>query len=84
VLKNKKKRQVIKTLTLKQKVKHHYMKQDDGVCKIDKEQNNYLFLFFVNKFLLFSVSRMKIEESFFEKLQKQSAREMLQKLREEK
>jgi hypothetical protein len=64
-------------------VKHHYTNQDDGVSKINKEQNNYLFLFFANKILLCSISRMKIEESFVEKLQKQS-KEMLQKLREQK
>jgi hypothetical protein len=49
VSKNKKKGQIIKTLTLKWKVKHHYMKRDDGIYIIDKEQNNFLFLFSANK-----------------------------------
>jgi hypothetical protein len=53
VSKNKKKGQVIHMLALKQKVQHHYMKQDDGVSIIGKEHNNYLFLFFVKNFLLF-------------------------------
>ncbi len=50
--KNKKKGQVIKTLTLKQKMKRHYMRQDD-VSTNDKKQNNSSFLFSINKFLLF-------------------------------
>jgi hypothetical protein len=70
--KNKKNGQVIKTLTLKQKVKHHYTKQDDGTFIINKEQNNSSFLFSVNKFLSFSISRMNTKESFVEKLQRQS------------
>jgi hypothetical protein len=43
--KNKKTGQVIKTLTLKQKVQHHYTKQDDGTSTIDKEQYNSSFCF---------------------------------------
>jgi hypothetical protein len=38
--------------------------------KLAKKKNNYLFLFFANKFLLFSISRMNVEESIIEKLQK--------------
>jgi hypothetical protein len=37
VSKNMKKKQIIKTLTLKQKVKRHYTKKDDGVSIADKE-----------------------------------------------
>jgi hypothetical protein len=37
VSKKKKKGQVIKTLTLKQKVKHNYTKWDNGVSANDKE-----------------------------------------------
>jgi hypothetical protein len=66
--KNKKKGQVIITLTLKRKVKCHYTKQNDGIFAIDKEQNNSSFLFSTNKFLLFSISKMNIKESFIEKL----------------
>jgi hypothetical protein len=77
VSKNKKKGQIIETLTLKQKVKHCYTKRNDGVFTVDKEHKNFSFLFVVNMFLLFSISRMNIEESFIEKLQKQS-REKLQ------
>jgi hypothetical protein len=32
-----KKRQIIKTLTLKKKMKHHFMKQGDCVLKGDKQ-----------------------------------------------
>ncbi len=68
MLKNKKKGQVIKTLTPKQVMKCHYTKWNDGISTIDKEQNNYSFLFFANKFLLFSISKMNAKESFVEKL----------------
>jgi hypothetical protein len=56
------------TLTLKWKMKCNYTKRDDGVYANDKEQKNSSFLFFANKFLSFSISRMSIEESFVEKL----------------
>jgi hypothetical protein len=46
---------------LKRKVKCHYTKRDDGVSKISKIQNNYLFLFFANKFLLFSIFKMNVK-----------------------
>jgi hypothetical protein len=70
--KNKKKGQIIKTLTLKWKVKRHYMKRDDGVSTVGKKQNNSLFLLAINNFLSFSIFRMNVEESFVEKLQKNS------------
>jgi hypothetical protein len=71
VSKNKKKGQIIKTLTLRWKVKHHYMKQDDGISTIDKEKNNSSFLFSTNKFLSFSISRMNTKENNIEKFQRQ-------------
>jgi hypothetical protein len=83
VSKNKKKGQVIKTLTLKRKVKHHYTKRNDGISIVNKKQNNFSFLFFANKSLLFFVSKMSIEKSFVEELHKQS-RKRLYKFREEK
>jgi hypothetical protein len=48
------------------------MKWNDGVFAVGKEQNNFFFLLAINKFLLFSISRMNMEESFVEKLQKNS------------
>jgi hypothetical protein len=44
---------------------------------------SFSFSFSTNKFLSFFVSGMSVEESFMEKLQKQS-RDKLQKLREKK
>ncbi len=81
--KKKRKGQIIKTLTLKWKVKCHYMKQSDGVFLASKEHNNSLFSFSTNMFLSFSISKMSTKESFVEKLQRQF-REKLQKLKEEK
>jgi len=60
----------------------HYTKWNDGLSVNGKKQNNFLFLFSINKFLLFSISGMNVEEKIVEKLQRQS-REKLQKLREE-
>jgi hypothetical protein len=65
--KNKKMGQVIKTVTVKWKVKHDYMKQDDGISTTKKKQN-FLFLCFANIFLSFSISRMGTQESFIENL----------------
>jgi hypothetical protein len=79
---NLKKIQTIKTLALKQKVKRHFMKRSDNVSKGNKHQNNYLFSFSISRFQLFFVSRMNIEESLLENLQRKS-REKLQKLKEE-
>jgi hypothetical protein len=76
VSKNKKKWQIIQTLTLKQKVKHHYTKRGDGIFDVDKEQNDYSFSFFVNKFLTFYISKMSTKENFVEKLQKQSRKRL--------
>jgi hypothetical protein len=45
VSKNQGKGQIIKMLTLKCKVKCHFMKRDDYVSKGDKEQNTFSFLF---------------------------------------
>jgi hypothetical protein len=53
-------------------VRCHYTKQNDGIFAISKEHNNSSLLFFANKFLLFFISRMSVEESFAEKLQRQS------------
>jgi hypothetical protein len=72
VLKNKKKGQVIQTLTLKQKVKRHYTRRYDGVFTTSKAHNNFSFSFFANKFMSFSIYKMNVEESFVENLQKQS------------
>ncbi len=51
--KNQGKGQIIRMLTLKCKVKCHFMKQDDYVSKGDKEQNTFSFLSSTNKLLLF-------------------------------
>jgi hypothetical protein len=81
--KNKKKRQIIKTLTLKHKMKHHYTKWNNGIFVADKENSDSLSPFSANKFLPFSISRMSVEENFVEKLQRQS-KKRLQKLKQEK
>jgi hypothetical protein len=57
------------------------MKQDDGIFEIGK--NNYLFLVFANSFLLFSISKMNVEERIIEKLQKTIKKETTN-LKEEK
>jgi hypothetical protein len=57
-------------LTLKQKVKCHFMKRNEYISEGNKEQNNSLFSLFVSKLLSFFVSRMSAEEIFVEKLQK--------------
>jgi hypothetical protein len=54
--KNKKKGQIIKTLTLKWKMKRHYMKRSDGISTASKEQNDSSFSFFANKFFSFFIS----------------------------
>jgi len=54
------------------------MKRGDGISTFDKENNDSLFSFFANKFLSFLISRMSANESFVEKLQRQS-KEKLQK-----
>jgi hypothetical protein len=56
---------------LKWNVKCHYTKQDDSVFVINKECNNSSFLFSTNKFVMFLISRMSVEESIVEKLQRQ-------------
>jgi hypothetical protein len=76
-------RKIIKTLTLKRKVKHHFRKQNDCITKGNKQQSTFSFSFFASKFLSFFVFRMNVEEIFVEKLQKQS-KKRLQKLRKEK
>ncbi len=79
---NLKKIQIIKTLVLKQKVKHHFMKHGDIVLEGDKHQNDSLFLFSTSRFQSFFVSRMSVEEKLVEKLQRQS-KVKLEKLKEE-
>ncbi len=69
-------------LALKRKVKRHFMKQGDNTSKGSKHYNDSLFLFSTSKFELFFVSKMNVEKSFVEKLQRQS-REKLQNLKEE-
>jgi hypothetical protein len=51
-------------------MKHHYTKIGDGIYVANKEQNDYLFLFFVNKFMSFSISKMNTEKNFVENLPK--------------
>jgi hypothetical protein len=67
VTKKQKNGQIIKTLTLKQKVKCYFTKQDDYVSKEGKQQSASSFSFSANKFLSFFVSRLSVEESFVEK-----------------
>ncbi len=69
-------------LALKRKVKHHFMKCGDNISEGGKHQNDYLFSFSTNKFKSFFISRMNVEESLVEKLQRQF-RQKLQKLKEE-
>ncbi len=69
-------------MALKQKVKHHFMKCGDNISKGGKHYNNSLFLFSKNKFQSCFVSRMSVEESLVEKLQRQF-KEKLQKLKKE-
>jgi len=59
----------IRMLTLKQKVKHHFMKQNDYVLEGGKQQSVYSFSFSTNKFLLFFASKMSVKKHFVEKLQ---------------
>ncbi len=59
-------------LTLKQKVKCHFMKRNDYVLEGNKQQNTSSFLFFASKFLSFFVFRMNVEGNFVVKLQRQS------------
>jgi hypothetical protein len=68
VSKNKKK----KTLTLRWKVKCDFIKQDDFILEGGKQHSASSFLFFTNKYLSFFVSKMIVEESFVEKLERQS------------
>jgi hypothetical protein len=70
VSKKEEKRQIIKTLTLKQKVKCHFMKSCDCISEGDKQYSDFLF-FSTSRFLLVFVSRMSVEESFVEKLKRQ-------------
>jgi len=58
------------------------MKQGDYVSKSNKHQSDSLFLFSLSRFQLFFVSRMSVETSFVEKLQRPS-KEKLLKLKEE-
>jgi hypothetical protein len=55
-------------LTLKQKEKCHYMKQDDYMSKGGKEQSASSISFSTSNSLSFFVSRMSVEENFVEKL----------------
>jgi hypothetical protein len=58
------------------------MKQVDNISKSGKHQSDSLFSFSTSKFQSFFISKMSAEESFVEKLQRQS-RKKLQKLKEE-
>jgi hypothetical protein len=73
--KNQKKGQIIQTLTLKRKVKCHFMKWNDYDLEGEKEYNASLFSFSTSKLLSFFVSRMSVEESIVEKLQRLSREE---------
>jgi hypothetical protein len=55
-------------LTLKQKMKHNFMKQGDNALEGDKHYNNSLLLS-TSKFQSF-FSKMSVEESLVEKLQR--------------
>jgi hypothetical protein len=57
-------------MALKRKVKRHFMKRGDYVSKDNKHHNNSLFLFSTSKFQSFFISKMGVEESFVEKLQR--------------
>ncbi len=62
-------------------MKHHFMKQGDNASKGNKYYDSS-FLFSINRFQSFFVSKMSVEESLVEKLQRQF-RKKLQKLKEE-
>lgn len=64
-------------------MKHHYMKWNDVVPTIGKEQITLSFSFLTNKFLSFSIFKMSAKKNFVEKLQRQS-RKILLKLKEKK
>jgi hypothetical protein len=70
VSKNQKKGQIIKTLTLKQKMKRHFTKRDGCISEGGKQQIASSFSFSANKFLSFFVSKMSAKEIFVEKLQR--------------
>jgi hypothetical protein len=53
VSKNKKKGQVIKTLTLKQEVKPHNMKQDDVSTNDKLKKQLFIFVFYKQVFVVF-------------------------------
>jgi hypothetical protein len=57
------------------------MKRGDNASKGDKHYNDFLFSFSTSKFQSFFVSKMSVEESLMEKLQRHSE-EKLQKLKE--
>jgi hypothetical protein len=57
------------------------MKRDDNASKGDKHYNDSLFLFSTSKFQSFFISKMNVEQSLVENLQRQF-REKLQKLKE--
>jgi hypothetical protein len=57
-------------------MKHCITKRDDCILEGDKQYNTSSFSFYVNKFLSFFVSRMSVEESFVEKLQRQSRKRL--------
>ncbi len=79
---NVKKIKIIKTLALKQKVKHHFMKRGDNISEGNKHYNDFLFSFSTRKLQSFVVSKMNVEKIIMEKLQRKF-REKLQKLKEE-
>jgi hypothetical protein len=73
-----KKRQIIKTLTVKQEVKRSFMKRHDYIVEGGKQRSASSFSFSINKFPSFFLSKMSVDESFVEKLRRQS-KERLQK-----
>jgi hypothetical protein len=64
----KKKAQIIKTLTLKWKMKQHFMKQDDYSLKGGKQHSASSFSFSINKFLSFFVSIMNLQNKVLLKI----------------
>jgi hypothetical protein len=63
---NQEKGKIVKMLTLKRKMKCHFMKWDDYVLEGGKEHNTFSFLSSTSKLLSFFVSKMSVEKSFVE------------------
>jgi hypothetical protein len=52
------------------------MKQSDNVSEGGQHHNDFLFLFSTSKFQPFIVSKMNVEKSLMEKLQRQSRKKL--------